>query len=132
MPSHKVHNHKLAEKANELYWRSGQSVNQIAEELDLSKSVLYGMVRPLPAERPCPVCQAELVFANRTAMEKNLTSCPACDFSGARPEPSQAASVPADPVPRTLARHSGGSGRLLWGSVFLGIAAGLYFAGRRR
>jgi len=34
MPSHKVHDHKLAEKANELYWHSGRSVNQIAEELD--------------------------------------------------------------------------------------------------
>jgi hypothetical protein len=132
MPSHKVHDHKLAEKANELYWHSGRSVNQIAEELDLSKSVLYGMVRPLPAERPCPACQAELVFANRTAMEKKITSCPACDFSGARPEPTEATSAPMDPTPRTLAPYSGGSGRLFWGSMFLGIAAALYFTGRRR
>ncbi len=132
MPSDKVRDHKLAERANELYWRSGRSVNQVAEELDLSKSVLYGMVRPLPVESPCPTCQTELVFANRTAMEKGLTSCPACDFSGPRPEPSQVPSVPSDLVPRTLAPHSGRSGRLFWGSVLLGIAVGLYFASRRR
>ena len=132
MPSNKVRDHKLAERANELYWRSGRSVNQVAEELDLSKSVLYGMVRPLPVESPCPTCQTELVFANRTAMEKGLTSCPACDFSGPRPEPSQALSVPPDVGPRRLAAHSGGAGRLFWGSVLLGIAVGLYFASRRR
>ena len=56
MPSKKSDDQKLADQANELYWRSEQSVNQIAEAMDLSKSGLYALVRPLPAGRTCPEC----------------------------------------------------------------------------
>src|SRR5690606_33629189 len=44
------------DRANELYWGSNRSVNQIAEDLDLSKGALYGMIRPLPAAMGCPAC----------------------------------------------------------------------------
>jgi predicted DNA-binding protein YlxM (UPF0122 family) len=44
------------DRANELYWGSDRSVNQIADELDLSKGALYGMIRPLPAALACPEC----------------------------------------------------------------------------
>lgn len=131
MPSDKIRNQKLAEKANELYWSSGRSVNQLAQELDLSKSVLYSMVRPLSVESPCPVCRTELVFANRTAMEKTLASCPGCDFSGPPPEPNQKPKEPSDTGTRPWLAH-GGSGRLFWGSVLLGIAASLFLVSRRR
>ncbi len=46
MPSKKSDDRKLANQANELYWQSGQSVNQIAEVMDLSKSGLYALFRP--------------------------------------------------------------------------------------
>jgi hypothetical protein len=82
MPSNKTEDQKLSAQANELYWRSGQSVNQIAEELDLSKSRLYGLVQPLPAGVPCPECKADLLFPNRTAMEKGVASCSECSFEG--------------------------------------------------
>ena len=33
------------ERANELYWESGESVNRIAETLSVSKGALYGMIQ---------------------------------------------------------------------------------------
>ena len=36
--------------ANELYWGSKQSVNKIAEKLELSKSALYDMISPKPLD----------------------------------------------------------------------------------
>ena len=68
----------LTQRANELYWESDRSVNQIADEMDLSKGMLYGLIRPLPAELPCPRCSTGLEFANRTARERGLLSCPSC------------------------------------------------------
>ena len=48
MPSKKSDDQKLADQANDLYWRSGRSVNQIAEEMDLSKSGLYALSARFP------------------------------------------------------------------------------------
>jgi len=131
MPSDKIHNQKLAEKANELYWSSGRSVNQLTKELDLSKSVFYGMLRPLSVKSPCPICRTELTFANRTAMEKGLASCSACDFLGPPPESRPERKEPSDRGVRPRPA-SGGLGRLFWGSVLLGIAASLFLVSRRR
>lgn len=86
MPSNETQDKELSDRANELYWRSGRSVNQIAADMDLSKSRLYGLVRPLPSGSPCPQCQAELLFPNRTAMEKGLVSCGECGFEGSTPD----------------------------------------------
>ena len=164
MPSKETQDQKLSDRANELYWRSERSVNQIAEEMDLSKSRLYGLVRPLPAGSPCPQCQVELFFPNRTAMDKSFVSCPECGFEGtvpgeatskaapasaagngqaaARPrraaqprravQPATAASEPGpDKAPAPAGRRLS-SKRVLWGSVLLGAAAGLYLAIRQR
>jgi len=38
------------DRANELYWGSDRSVNQIADDLDLSKGALYEMIRPSPVD----------------------------------------------------------------------------------
>ena len=156
MPSNETQDQKLSDRANELYWRSERSVNQIAEDMDLSKSRLYGLVRPLPAGSPCPQCQAELLFPNRTAKEKGFASCLECGFEGtagngqaaARPrrtaQPRRAAQTRRAAQPATAASESrpdkapaaGGrrlsSKRVLWGSALLGVAAGLYLAIRRR
>jgi hypothetical protein len=70
------------DRANELYWGSDLSVNQIAEALDLSKGALYEMIRPLPADVACPLCGAEAVHPNRTAHERGLIVCPACGWEG--------------------------------------------------
>ena len=65
-------------EANRLYWTSDRGVNQIADELGMSKGMLYAAIRPLPAELACPECGAELVYANRTAHERGLLSCASC------------------------------------------------------
>jgi len=69
---------RLVEKANSLYWESDISVNEIAEQLDLSKGALYGVVEPLDAGAHCPECGGALEFPNRTARDKGLVTCPAC------------------------------------------------------
>jgi transcription elongation factor Elf1 len=68
--------------ANELYWGSERSVNQIAEQLDLSKGALYGMIQPLPEGLGCPICGEEVVSANRTARERGMLSCAQCPWKG--------------------------------------------------
>ncbi len=157
MPSKKSDVQKLADQANDLYWRSEQSVNQIAEMMDLSKSGLYALVDPFPAERPCPDCGEEMVFTNRTTKHKAIASCLECEDADGRagpgPRPSRkragrrpSRSTQADDEPGTdlepardgaaVAKAHGGrswrSNRILWASVLLGVAAGLYVTRRSR
>ena len=174
MASNKSDDQKLADQANELYWRSGQSVNQIAETMDLSKSGLYTLIRPLPANRACPECGEGLVFLNRTTEQKTIACCPECGYEGEAPEPGSEVRPPnrppkkraprrttrtaklngkgrshletgSDPktgtdlettagsaaVPKTSSRGFR-SKRVLWASVLLGVAAGLYVTRRSR
>ena len=70
-------------RANELYWGSELSVNQIADEMDVSKGMLYELIHPQPVGAACPVCDQELVYANRTARERALLACPSCGWEGA-------------------------------------------------
>ena len=162
MPSKKSDDQKLADQANELYWRSEQSVNQIAEAMDLSKSGLYALIRPLPSERTCPECGEWLVFSNRTTEHKGIASCPECEYVDEAPgagsevlparrraqrHPTPAAQPDGEPdggpgsdlEPQrgvTAARKTSGrrlrSSRVLWASVLLGVAAGLYLTRRSR
>ena len=73
---------EIAANANELYWGSSRSVNQIAEDLDLSKGALYAALVHLPSETGCPLCGDEVGWANRTARDKDQLTCPTCDWSG--------------------------------------------------
>ncbi len=159
MPSKKSDDRKLADQANELYWRSGQSVNQIAEAMDLSKSGLYDLIRPLPADRACPECGEGLVFPNRTTEHKSIASCPECDYVDGASGPGSKARAPrkravrrtkaaakshgesvldleSDDDGAALRKTSRGrtwkSNRVLWGAVLLGVAAGLYVTRRSR
>lgn len=70
------------ERVNALYWDSGRSVNQIAEELDLSKGALYGVISPRPSGLGCPLCGAEVGYPNRTAQERGSLECPTCAWDG--------------------------------------------------
>jgi hypothetical protein len=74
------------DRANELYWGSGRSVNQIADELDLSKGALYETIRPLPAGMACPECGLEVVHPNRTARDRGRVDCGACGWEGTEQE----------------------------------------------
>jgi len=137
-------------RANELYWGSDRSVNQIAEELDLSKGALYEMIRPLAAGFGCPLCGAEVVHSNRTAKERQRVDCPSCGWEGAEDEavpiegraPGSGTESPdgdsaADDLyadgdfegsarPPALAPDPGARGqRLIVGGALLGAAVGL-------
>ena len=72
----------LSERANMLYWNSDRSVNSIADDLGLSKGGFYGVIRPIESERHCSNCQLKMVFANRTAQERDDAFCPVCDADG--------------------------------------------------
>jgi predicted RNA-binding Zn-ribbon protein involved in translation (DUF1610 family) len=74
------------DRANELYWRSDRSVNQIAEELDLSKGALYELIQPLQTDLGCPLCGVGVVHSNRTAKERGRVDCPACGWDGTEAE----------------------------------------------
>ena len=134
MPSNDTADQEVTARANELYWQSGKSVNQIAEEMDLSKSRLYGLVQPLAVGSPCPECGADLLFPNRTAMEKGLVSCPECGYEGAAQDaPAESGNTePEQDTTMAPARTRSGSKRVLWGSALLGLAAGLYVVIRQR
>jgi uncharacterized Zn finger protein (UPF0148 family) len=69
-----------ADEANRLYWHTDIGVNQIADEMGLSKGALYGLVEPLGADIACPRCGGGLVYPNRTARERGFLSCPSCGF----------------------------------------------------
>lgn len=74
------------ERANRLYWGSTRSVNQIAEELELSKGALYGIIEPEPSGQGCPLCGDEVVYSNRTARQRERLDCPTCDWDGSPDE----------------------------------------------
>lgn len=122
------------DRANELYWGSNRSVNQIAEDLDLSKGALYGMIRPLPAAMGCPACGGEVVHPNRTAKERGLVDCPSCGWGGTEDETAPGYAPLTEPddarAARSRAREralSGGeaSSAAVLGGALLGGAVGL-------
>jgi predicted RNA-binding Zn-ribbon protein involved in translation (DUF1610 family) len=86
---------EVARRANELYWDSGGSVNKIAEDLDLSKGALYGILEPQPVGLGCPLCGDEVGWANRTAKDKESLTCPTCDWDGSPDEAGAVADTPA-------------------------------------
>jgi len=113
------------DRANELYWGSDLSVNQIAEALDLSKGALYEMIRPLPADLACPLCGAEAVHPNRTAHERGLIMCPSCGWEG---DDAQAAPLSAAPPPSQLTPSRTGGPRVRPGlttPLIIGAAVGV-------
>ena len=136
---------EVSRAANEAYWESEASVNQIAERLSLSKGTLYGLIRPLPAEIGCPQCATEMVYPNRTALERGFLACPSCEFEeeetvvreqGGQPIAPAPADLTPSPASSAVTAGSPGSypGRTVAGAALLGMAAGLILArgfGRR-
>jgi predicted RNA-binding Zn-ribbon protein involved in translation (DUF1610 family) len=119
-------------RANKLYWGSDMSVNQIAEELDLSKGTLYGLIRPRPAGLACPSCGEELVYPNRTARERAMVACSICGWEGAEDDvdvfDSQGGMVRTDAgeaAPEPSVPTLDGRSRTILGGALLGAAAGL-------
>ncbi len=136
---------EVVERANDLYWRSGASVNQLTRELDLSKGALYEIIAPMPADLRCPCGGGEMGYSNRTARERGFVSCSTCGLEDqeehvrdhleeqdstsalelAAPDPGlphhrsdSETAPPTGPRPRSLEK-------LLVASALAGLAAGL-------
>ncbi|MEX2466482.1 MAG: hypothetical protein WD995_06200 [Gemmatimonadota bacterium] len=118
----------MTRRANELYWGSDESVNQIAERLDLSKSGLYGMIGPLNSGLGCPICGAEVEYANRTARDRDELSCPTCTWEGAESEAVPLSQDAADAAYREERGLADGFDqdrtRIMLGSTLVGAAVG--------
>jgi predicted RNA-binding Zn-ribbon protein involved in translation (DUF1610 family) len=125
-------------KADELYWSSDLSVNQIAEELDVSKGVLYDMIRPKRTARACPDCGEELAHANRTARHRGIVACAACGWEGSEDDAEAYGADAGIELPSgeeaEIDEESSARKRTLVGGALLGAAAGLalVFWTRRR
>lgn len=131
----------LERRANELYWNSDESVNGIAEDLDLSKGALYERITPLPSGLPCPGCSTEMAFPNRTARDRGFLACPNCgleederevreewkEASARRPSDRAVVVTPGDgSSARTPApTQSAETRRIVAGVALLGMAAGI-------
>lgn len=128
-------------RANQAYWQSNASVNELAERFDLSKSALYSLIAPLPAPGSCPTCKGRVEYPNRTARDKDLVQCPACGFEGSAAEAAatpdadllEDRSAALDPAPRGLPQPSTWLGnppeRHLWlGGMLLGMAGVIVLA----
>ncbi|MGD8319125.1 MAG: hypothetical protein PVJ02_01680 [Gemmatimonadota bacterium] len=124
--------HHTERRANELYWGSHVSVNQIAEDLDLSKGMLYGLIHPLPAGLMCPDCSEELVYPNRTARERSMVVCANCGWEGDEDD-TDVYGGGKEALPAVVeggeaagdADESADRSRILLGGALVGAAAGL-------
>lgn len=116
----------LAERANTLYWDSDASVNDIADDLDLSKGSLYGMIEPRGSSLACPDCGSELEYPNRTAREKGFLTCGEC---GLEEEEEVIRALAGESIAlRSSSSDEASSRRTIWGTALLGAAAGLLIA----
>jgi len=129
------HDRDLARRANELYWGSDESVNRIAERLDLSKSTLYDLVGPLMSGSACPVCGTETDFPNRTARQRDQLVCPVCGWEGSTDEADALGAegeIEASGAGGAIA-VAGSTRQMLLAGALIGAAAGLaWFTVRRR
>jgi transcription elongation factor Elf1 len=69
---------QLRQQANDLYWNSSDTVDQLATRLGMSRKALYGTVEPIQAGATCTTCGDPLVFTNRTRRSTGTASCTSC------------------------------------------------------
>jgi hypothetical protein len=111
---------QLREQANDLYWNSSETVDQLASRLGMSRKAVYASVQPTFAGASCQHCGGELVFTNRTNRTTGQANCPACALQvdvGARsatdadttdPALAEAAAAPTTPA-EMLAKATDGA-----------------------
>jgi predicted RNA-binding Zn-ribbon protein involved in translation (DUF1610 family) len=117
-------------QANRLYWETESSVAEIADELDISRRMLYDLIEPRHTDASCPECGAGLVFRNRTALDRRQAECPECEVEVPLVEPhgvepaveQEHAAANLSPVARDGTVR--GNAPLLSGALLLGLAAG--------
>ena len=68
----------VTERANELYWSGEGTVEEIVDELGISRTALYTSIEPVPSGVTCADCNERMVFPNRTARDRGVAVCPRC------------------------------------------------------
>jgi hypothetical protein len=71
-----------ADVANDMYWSSARTVEEIARELNVSRSSFYSAIRPIGAGSVCATCGEAMVFTNRSNRESGLSTCQSCPPGG--------------------------------------------------
>lgn len=79
----------LSERVNELYWSGSTTVEEIIDDLGISRSSLYASIEPLPAGLVCADCHERMVYNHRTMRDRGVAVCPEC---GRESEPGAAES----------------------------------------
>ena len=90
----------VTERVNELYWSGDQTVDEIVEELGISRTALYTSIEPVPSGVTCADCHERMVFPNRTARDRGIAVCPRCGRESAPGAESGGAGPDAVPVAR--------------------------------
>lgn len=114
-----------ADRANELYWGSDLSVNDLTDDLNLSKGSLYALIEPLPADLTCPECGGEMQYANRTARDRGIVTCASCELEE---EETLVRIEGGDTSALSGSAGSVADARTLVGTALLGAAAGFVLA----
>jgi DNA-binding transcriptional regulator LsrR (DeoR family) len=70
---------RLRQQANDSYWNSEETVEQLAARLGISRKAVYSSVEPMASGAICVHCDRELLFANRTSRAAGLAACPVCE-----------------------------------------------------
>ena len=84
-----------APPANELYWHSSLTIDEVVEQLGISRNALYASILPIPAGGPCEECGGSLVFTNRTNRSRGIATCADCSLEVELPdEPEEPESAP--------------------------------------
>lgn len=65
-------------QANDLYWNSDLTVDQVAEQAGLSRHALYAAVEPLAVDVACDACGGALEYPNRSSRAAGRATCAAC------------------------------------------------------
>lgn len=68
----------LHRQANDLYWNSADTVEEVAVRLGMSRNALYASVRPTPAPGACTTCGESLMFINRSNRTSGRATCSGC------------------------------------------------------
>lgn len=132
---------RLRTEANRRYWETSESVNGIADAMELSKGRLYDLLASLPVEAPCPECGGVLAFEHRTARDRGHLTCQACGFetgvdevdggTEVRPHPAVSGRSPARGGEAGRSGAGAASGLapsgdgVVVGALLVGVAAGL-------
>lgn len=88
----------LHREANDLYWNSADTVDEVAVRLGMSRNALYASIRPAAAPGACTTCGDTLVFANRSSRASGQATCSGCSATvripGATAAGSEEAGLP--------------------------------------